>query len=67
MIVTDKRLLFQTALRDSWYATGELALLIEYLHKIHFCLLKSNQKVNDMAAKSTYQVCTRWIHYWHRV
>ena len=48
-------LLFGYVLMDSWYATAELMKLLISKHKIFYCPLKSNRKVDDCQGKRPYQ------------
>ena len=54
-IVYHKQLPFRAVLMDTWYATKELMLLIESLHKIYFCPLKDNRQVDDSGGAQPYQ------------
>ena len=40
---------------DSWYATKELMLAIEELHKIFYCPLKDNRQVDDSGGAQPYR------------
>jgi hypothetical protein len=40
---------------DSWYATKEMMLAIDELHKIYYCPLKDNRQVDDSGGTSPYQ------------
>lgn len=53
--VYSKQLLFRTVLMDSWYATKDLMLHIETLHKIYCCPLKTNRLVDDSNAEQPYR------------
>jgi hypothetical protein len=53
--VADKQLPFLTVLMDTWYATKELMLLIEKLHKVYYCPLKDNRLVDDSGAQAPYR------------
>lgn len=56
LIVHHKRLPFQAALMDSWYATKEeLMLFIESLQKVYYCPLKSNRQVDDSGGTQSYR------------
>lgn len=48
-------LLFGYVLMDSWYATAELMKLLISKHKIFYCPLKANRKVDDSQAKRPYR------------
>jgi hypothetical protein len=50
-----KRLPFSTVLMDSWYASKELMLLIESLHKLYYCPLKDNRQVDDSQGAQSYR------------
>lgn len=54
-MVYSKQLPFRTVLMDSWYATKNMMLHIETLHKIYYCPLKSNRLVDDTKAKQVYR------------
>ena len=54
-IVYHKQLLFRAVLMDTWYATKDLMLLIESLHKIYYCPLKDNRQVDDSGGTQPYQ------------
>jgi len=53
--VADKQLPFAVVLMDTWYATKELMLLIDSLHKIYYCPLKDNRLVDDSAGQVPYR------------
>ena len=55
-------LLFGYGLMDSWYATAELMKLLISKHKIFYCPLKANRKVDDSDGKQPYQSVSklRW-------
>lgn len=55
-------LLFGYVLMDSWYATAELMKLLISKHKIFYCPLKANRKVDDSDGKQPYQSVSklRW-------
>jgi len=53
--VTHKRLSFQAVLMDTWYATKDLMLYIESLHKIYYCPLKANRQVDDSQGAQPYR------------
>lgn len=52
-------LLFGYVLMDSWYATAELMKLLISKHKIFYCPLKSNRKVDDSQAKQPYRAVSK--------
>jgi hypothetical protein len=54
-IVYHKQLPFRAVLMDTWYATKELMLFIESLHKIYYCPLKDNRQVDDSGGTQPYQ------------
>lgn len=54
-VVYQKRLLFQTVLMDTWYATKDAMLEIEQLGKRYFCPLKDNRQVDDSGGARPYQ------------
>ena len=53
--VYHKQLAFQAVLMDTWYATKDLMLFIESLHKVYYCPLKDNRQVDDSGAEHGYQ------------
>jgi hypothetical protein len=53
--VHQKRLSFQAALMDTWYATKEMMLLLESLGKVYYCPLKDNRQVDDSGGEQPYQ------------
>lgn len=53
--VYQKQLPFRGVLMDTWYATKELMLYIEQLHKIYYCPLKDNRQVDDSGATQPYR------------
>ena len=53
--VADKQLPFATVLMDTWYATKDLMLFIDSLHKIYYCPLKDNRLVDDSAGQAPYR------------
>lgn len=53
--VYSKGLPFQAVLMDSWYATKDMMLQIEDLHKIYYCPLKMNRLVDDSDAQQPYR------------
>jgi hypothetical protein len=54
-IVYEKQLPFQAVLMDTWYATKDLMLYIESLHKIYYCPLKDNRQVDDSGGEHPYR------------
>jgi hypothetical protein len=54
-IVYKKRLPFHAVLMDTWYATKDLMLYIESLHKIYYCPLKDNRQVDDSGGEHSYR------------
>ncbi len=48
-------LLFGYVLMDSWYATAELMKFIISKHKVFYCPLKANRKVDDSQAQRPYR------------
>ena len=54
-IVHHKRLPFHAVLMDTWYATKDLLLFIEALHKVYYCPLKANRQVDDSGGLQPYQ------------
>lgn len=54
-VVYQKQLPFRGVLMDSWYATKDLMLAIEALHKLYSCPLKDNRQVDDSGAAQPYQ------------
>ena len=48
-VVQHKQLPFHAVLMDTWYATKNLMLFIESLHKIYYCPLKDNRQFIDAA------------------
>lgn len=53
--VYSKGLPFQAVLMDSWYATKNMMLQIEDLHKAYYCPLKTNRLVDDSDAQQPYR------------
>jgi len=53
--VSHKRLPFQAVLMDTWYATKDLMLHIESLHKFYYCPLKDNRQVDDSQGAQVYR------------
>jgi hypothetical protein len=53
--VYQKQLLFWAVLMDSWYATKEMMITIDRLHKIYYCPLKDNRQVDDSGGLRAYQ------------
>lgn len=54
-LVYHKQLPFRAVLMDTWYATKDLMLFIESLHKIYYCPLKDNRQVDDSGGSQLYQ------------
>lgn len=54
-VVQQKRLPCQAVLMDAWYATKDLMLYIESLHKIYYCPLKDNRQVDDSQGARAYR------------
>lgn len=54
-IFHQKQLPFRAVLMDTWYATKDLMLMIEALHKIYYCPLKDNRQVDDSGGERSYQ------------
>jgi hypothetical protein len=50
-----QRVPFGTVLMDSWYATKDIMLAIEAAHKVYFCPLKANRRVDDSGGQRPYQ------------
>ena len=53
--VYQKLLEFWAVLMDSWYATKEMMLSIDGLHKIFYCPLKANRQVDDSGGAQPYR------------
>ena len=54
VLVTQRQLLFEGVLMDSWYATKTVMLHIEALGKTYYCPLKSNRQVDDSNGHRPY-------------
>jgi len=54
-IVHHKPLPFHAVLMDTWYATRDLMLFIDSLHKIYYCPLKDNRQVDDSGGDAPYR------------
>ena len=54
-IVQHKQLPFHAVLMDTWYATKDLMLFIDSLHKIYYCPLKDNRQVDDSGGEQPYR------------
>lgn len=54
-IVQHKQLAFHAVLMDTWYATKDLMLFIDSLHKIYYCPLKDNRQVDDSGGQEPYR------------
>ena len=53
--VYHKQLQFRVVLMDTWYATKDLMLSIEQLHKVYFCPLKDNRQVDNSGSEQPYR------------
>jgi hypothetical protein len=64
-LVYHKHLPFRAVLMDTWYATKDLMLFIESLHKIYYCPLKDNRQVDDSGGTQPYQRVDTllWMEY----
>jgi hypothetical protein len=54
-VVRHKCLPFRAVLMDTWYATKELMLFIESLHRCYYCPLKDNRQVDDSNGEKKYR------------
>lgn len=54
-VVQHKQLPFHAVLMDTWYATKDLMLFIDSLHKIYYCPLKDNRQVDDSGGEEPYR------------
>jgi Transposase DDE domain len=54
-VVHQKHLPFQAVLMDTWYATKDLMLCMESLHKVYYCPLKDNRQVDDAGGERASQ------------
>ena len=54
-IVSHKQLPFHAVLMDTWYATRDLMLFIDSLHKVYYCPLKDNRQVDDSGGEDPYR------------
>lgn len=54
-VVRHKCLPFAAVLMDTWYATREMMLFIESLHRCYYCPLKDNRQVDDSGGERPYQ------------
>lgn len=54
-VVQHKQLPFHAVLMDTWYATKDLMLFIDSLHKIYYCPLKDNRQVDDSGGEQPYR------------
>src|SRR5215218_3826171 len=54
-VAYQKRLPFQAGLMDAWYATKDLMLYVESLHKSYYCPLKDNRQVDDSHGAQPYR------------
>ena len=52
-------LLFGYVLMDTWYATSEMMKLIISKHKVFYCPLKANRKVDDSDAQRPYRAVSQ--------
>jgi hypothetical protein len=53
--VRHKCLPFRAVLMDTWYATREVMLFIESLHRCYYCPLKNNRQVDDSNGEKKYR------------
>jgi hypothetical protein len=53
--VRHKCLPFRAVLMDTWYATKDLMLFIESLHRCYYCPLKDNRQVDDSGGEKKYR------------
>jgi hypothetical protein len=53
--VYQKRLLFWAVLMDTWYATKDMMMSLEQLHKVYYCPLKDNRQVDDSGDTQPYR------------
>ena len=53
--VYHKQLAFHRVLMDTWYATKDLMVYIEQLHKTSYCPLKDNRLVDDSGDLTPYR------------
>ncbi len=54
-VVYHKQLRFRAVLMDTWYATKDLMVYVDQLHKVFYCPLKDNRQVDDSAGQRPYQ------------
>jgi hypothetical protein len=54
-VVRHKSLPFRAVLMDTWYATKELMLFIESVHRCYYCPLKDNRQVDDSNGEQKYR------------
>jgi hypothetical protein len=54
-VVYQKQLPFQAVLMDTWYASKDLMLCIEGLHKVYYCPIKDNRQVDDSGGSRPYR------------
>ena len=59
LIAIHRGLLFGYVLMDSWYATSEMMRLLISKHKVFYCPLKSNRKVDDSDAQRPYRAVSK--------
>lgn len=53
--VRHKCLAFRAVLMDTWYATKDMMLFIESLHRCYYCPLKDNRQVDDSGGERKYR------------
>lgn len=53
--VRHKCLPFRAVLMDTWYATRDVMLFIESLHRCYYCPLKDNRQVDDSNGEKKYR------------
>jgi hypothetical protein len=54
-VIYHKQLPLYAVLMDSWYATKDIMLAIEQMHKVYYCPLKDNRQVDDSGATAPYR------------
>ncbi|MBM3237772.1 transposase [Candidatus Poribacteria bacterium] len=54
-VVYQKQLPLEAVLMDTWYASKDLLLFIESLHKKYYCPLKDNRLVDDTGSARPYR------------
>lgn len=64
-VVQHKQLPFHAVLMDTWYATRDLMLFIDSLHKMYYCPLKDNRQVDDSGGEAPYRRVDElaWTHH----